>query len=171
MTICLYRDNIEDADLILLPYNYLVDPSIRSTLNVEWRNSIVIFDEAHNLESVASDASSFALSSVDIAACIKEMQDAIRTAQEQKQLEAMDKTAKSSKSSLDETKGRPSIDRCLHILQGLFQLESRIDSVTLAMIQGMNKVGKVCPGAWLLELFEGCGFSIEMVLEVLNLML
>jgi regulator of telomere elongation helicase 1 len=149
--------------LILLPYNYLVDPSIRSTLNVDWRNSVVIFDEAHNLESVASDASSFTLSSVDIAACIKEMQDAVRSLQDLKQLEAPGEKEKPSKTSKSASDERPNIDKCLHILRGLFQLESRIDGVALAMIQSMNKVGKVCPGAWLLELFESCGFSMEMV--------
>jgi hypothetical protein len=118
------------------------------------------------LEFVASDASSFSISSIDIAACIKEMQDAIRTVQELKQTEApAEKPSKAPKGPSDESKGRPNIDRCLHILRGLFQLESRIDSVTLATIPNMNKVGKVCQGAWLLELFEGCGFSIEMVLH------
>lgn len=46
------RDNSTNADIVLLPYNYLVDSSIRATLKIAWENSIVIFDEAHNLESV-----------------------------------------------------------------------------------------------------------------------
>jgi regulator of telomere elongation helicase 1 len=50
------RDVSQNADLILLPYNYLLDNSIRATLKLEWQNSVIIFDEAHNLERVASDA-------------------------------------------------------------------------------------------------------------------
>ena len=46
------RDNSTNADIVLLPYNYLVDASIRATLKIAWENSVVIFDEAHNLESV-----------------------------------------------------------------------------------------------------------------------
>ena len=34
---------------------------------INWNNAVVIFDEAHNLESVASDASSFELTSAQIA--------------------------------------------------------------------------------------------------------
>jgi regulator of telomere elongation helicase 1 len=72
--ICPYflsRQNVTSSELILLPYNYLIDASIRATLKVEWNDAIVILDEAHNLEKVASDASSFSLSSADIAACIQ----------------------------------------------------------------------------------------------------
>lgn len=67
----LSRQNATSSELILLPYNYLIDASIRATLKVEWNDAIVILDEAHNLEKVASDASSFSLSSADIAACIQ----------------------------------------------------------------------------------------------------
>ena len=67
----LSRQNVTSSELILLPYNYLIDASIRATLKVEWNDAIVILDEAHNLEEVASDASSFALTSADIAACIQ----------------------------------------------------------------------------------------------------
>ncbi len=35
----------------LLQYNYLVDARTRTGMkNVQWRNSILIFDEAHNVE-------------------------------------------------------------------------------------------------------------------------
>ena len=38
-----------DAELIFLPYNYLVDRSSRRALNIDLRDAVVIFDEAHNL--------------------------------------------------------------------------------------------------------------------------
>jgi regulator of telomere elongation helicase 1 len=66
----LSRQNVTSSELVLLPYNYLIDASIRATLKIEWKDAIVILDEAHNLEKIASDASSFTLSSGDISACI-----------------------------------------------------------------------------------------------------
>jgi Rad3-related DNA helicase len=46
---------------------------------VNWLNSVIIFDEAHNLEGVASDAASAELSSLDIAGAIAEL-DRVRGA-------------------------------------------------------------------------------------------
>ena len=37
------------ADILFAPYNYLIDRNLRKILGVDWNNSILIFDEAHNL--------------------------------------------------------------------------------------------------------------------------
>ena len=56
-----------------MPYNYLVDPTVRASLpDIDWQNSVVIIDEAHNLESVCTDSTSFELSAALISVCIKE---------------------------------------------------------------------------------------------------
>jgi len=33
-----------------LPYNYLIDSKTRGGLGIPWENSVLIFDEAHNIE-------------------------------------------------------------------------------------------------------------------------
>jgi len=39
------------ADLVFMPYNYLIDSKNRSGLNMlSLENSVLIFDEAHNVE-------------------------------------------------------------------------------------------------------------------------
>ena len=53
---------------------------MRASLKVQWSGAVLIFDEAHNVDSVACDASSFELSTTDIACCVEEMQAAIDTA-------------------------------------------------------------------------------------------
>ena len=47
----LSRDMAETADLIFMPYNYVLDGRTRMTLSsINWQGAVVIFDEAHNVE-------------------------------------------------------------------------------------------------------------------------
>lgn len=52
--------SVAGADLILLPYTYLLNPSVHaaSGLNEMLDGSVVIFDEAHNVEDVCREAAS-----------------------------------------------------------------------------------------------------------------
>lgn len=45
----LSRESQSEADIVLLPYQYLVDATARKLMNIDLYNSIIIFDEAHNL--------------------------------------------------------------------------------------------------------------------------
>ncbi|CAD8098779.1 unnamed protein product [Paramecium sonneborni] len=51
------RQRLDEADLILLPYNYLLEKEFQDYITID--NSILIFDEAHNVQSTAEDGSSF----------------------------------------------------------------------------------------------------------------
>ena len=42
-----------EADLVFCPYNYLIDPVIRKSMDVNIDNAVLIFDEAHNIEDNA----------------------------------------------------------------------------------------------------------------------
>ncbi|WMV22275.1 hypothetical protein MTR67_015660 [Solanum verrucosum] len=66
------RELHKTVDILFAPYNYLIDRGYRKSLNIQWTNSILIFDEAHNLESLCADAASFDLSSGLLTACISE---------------------------------------------------------------------------------------------------
>ncbi|XP_038718615.1 regulator of telomere elongation helicase 1 homolog isoform X1 [Tripterygium wilfordii] len=65
------------VDILFAPYNYLIDRGNRKSLNIDWNNSILIFDEAHNLESLCADAASFDLASGLLTACISEAKNCI----------------------------------------------------------------------------------------------
>lgn len=47
------------AEVIVCPYQYLIDPSVRSNFDI--KNDIVIIDEAHNIEGQCREAASFRL--------------------------------------------------------------------------------------------------------------
>ena len=55
------KNRAEFADVIMMPYNYLVDARIRDNYKIKFENSIIIIDEAHNIERVAEDVASFDL--------------------------------------------------------------------------------------------------------------
>lgn len=40
------------ADIVFMPYNYLIDPLIRETCDIKLDGNIVILDEAHNIEGM-----------------------------------------------------------------------------------------------------------------------
>ena len=44
-----------------MPYNYLIDPKIRENYKIDYENSIIIIDEAHNIENVSEEVASFEL--------------------------------------------------------------------------------------------------------------
>lgn len=71
------KDQQAIADIVFMPYNYIIDPLIRRSLTVDLRDSIIIIDEAHNLESVASDSASFDLSSLELKQCLSQIQQCI----------------------------------------------------------------------------------------------
>ena len=51
----LSRDMASTADIVFMPYNYLVDAKIRGGLKmVHWPNAVLVFDEAHNVEVIGS---------------------------------------------------------------------------------------------------------------------
>jgi regulator of telomere elongation helicase 1 len=43
------KERANFADIVFMPYNYLIDEKIRENYEIDWSNSILIFDEAHNI--------------------------------------------------------------------------------------------------------------------------
>lgn len=64
------RELLQNSEIVFSPYNYLVDPLIRSALNISLKDNIIIMDEAHNIEDSAREAASSRIS-------ISQLQEAI----------------------------------------------------------------------------------------------
>ncbi|KAG1696124.1 Regulator of telomere elongation helicase 1 [Nymphon striatum] len=67
------RELKNNADIIFMPYNYLLDSKARKRHGIEMKNCVVIFDEAHNIASVCENSSSVQLKSQDLATAISEV--------------------------------------------------------------------------------------------------
>jgi regulator of telomere elongation helicase 1 len=57
------KDRVAGADIIFMPYNYLIEEDIRASLKIDFQNSIIIFDEGHNVPSSCEEAASFSIDS------------------------------------------------------------------------------------------------------------
>uniref|UniRef100_A0A8P4GM88 Regulator of telomere elongation helicase 1 n=1 Tax=Dicentrarchus labrax TaxID=13489 RepID=A0A8P4GM88_DICLA len=66
----LSRSLKQQADVIFMPYNYLLDPKSRRAHNIELNGAVVIFDEAHNVEKTCEESTSFDLSPYDVASAV-----------------------------------------------------------------------------------------------------
>lgn len=64
------RDAAKEADVVLMPYNYVLDPSLHKQLPFDLAHCILIVDEAHNLPSVLSSAGCLSLSPLDVTTAI-----------------------------------------------------------------------------------------------------
>lgn len=48
----------ESAELVFCPYSYILDPRTRAAMDIDIKDSLIIFDEAHNIEDTAREAAS-----------------------------------------------------------------------------------------------------------------
>jgi len=71
------RELYQSADIIFLPYNYLLEDSIRNSLDIDFNGAVIIFDEAHNVQKLCEEASSFSIGAQDLALALKDIDDAV----------------------------------------------------------------------------------------------
>jgi regulator of telomere elongation helicase 1 len=136
----LTRDTANDADVIFMPYNYLTDPGSRRSLSQLWKDSIVIFDEAHNMESICSEAASFDLTASDIAMCIMEV----------------DRCKSIRESGMELATTEPVSEDDLGLLKLILkEFENALAAVALTG----SPLSATKPGSFITELFEAAGID------------
>jgi regulator of telomere elongation helicase 1 len=64
------RNKMENSQLILLTYNYIFYDKIRTQTEINLSNSIILIDEAHNIDKVCQEASSLTLTNNLIEMCL-----------------------------------------------------------------------------------------------------
>ncbi|KFO99724.1 Fanconi anemia group J protein, partial [Calypte anna] len=67
------RELMVGADIVFCPYNYLLDPQIRESMEINLKGQVVILDEAHNIEDSAREAVSFSVTESQLIAAREEL--------------------------------------------------------------------------------------------------
>ncbi|KAM1822970.1 hypothetical protein ACFX13_025632 [Malus domestica] len=147
----LSRELHKVVDILFAPYNYLIDPAFRKSLQVDWKNSILIFDEAHNLESICADAASFDLPSWLLTTCISEAKNCI------------DLSSKRREDSTDKSQN-PDDFAILRAL--LLKLEKRISEVPIES----KELGYTKPGPYIYELLADLNISHDTVPKLIAIL-
>eukprot|EP00062_Callorhinchus_milii_P027790 gi/632991517/ref/XP_007884664.1/ PREDICTED: TFIIH basal transcription factor complex helicase XPD subunit-like [Callorhinchus milii] len=76
----LARYSILHANLVVYSYHYLLDPKIAEVVSRELaRNSVVVFDEAHNIDNVCIDSLSVNITRRTLERCQTNMETLQRT--------------------------------------------------------------------------------------------
>uniref|UniRef100_A0A8C7YUV4 Regulator of telomere elongation helicase 1 n=1 Tax=Oryzias sinensis TaxID=183150 RepID=A0A8C7YUV4_9TELE len=157
----LSRSLKQQADIIFMPYNYLLDPKSRRAHNIELSGAVVIFDEAHNLEKMCEESSSFDLTPYDVAAAITAV-DRLLVEQAKEtgggEFTAEDVNVESLSSGL-----KLDITKLAKVKQILLDLEAAIDAYDVPTDRGVTK-----PGIFIYELLERAHLSYSTKTAVLE---
>lgn len=136
------KELVQDADITFMPYNYLLDPKARKANKVELNNTIVILDEAHNVEKLCEESASVQIKSSDIALAIDDVTHIMK---------AMSEDALGDS---DEPKDF-TVDDLALLKEMLLDLEKAVDDIEV-----INKLeGITHPASFMFELLEKANVS------------
>ncbi|CAL9703723.1 unnamed protein product [Knipowitschia caucasica] len=160
----LSRSLKQQADIIFMPYNYLLDPKSRRAHNIELSKAVVIFDEAHNVERTCEESTSFDLTPFDVASAITAVDRLLSDqAKDLKEGLADSFSADSLGPGL-----KVDIETMAKVKQILLDLEATIDSFPVPKDKGLTK-----PGIFIYELLERAHLTYRskaVVLEAVDQM-
>uniref|UniRef100_A0A3Q1JAH5 Regulator of telomere elongation helicase 1 n=1 Tax=Anabas testudineus TaxID=64144 RepID=A0A3Q1JAH5_ANATE len=139
----LSRSLNKQADVVFMPYNYLLDPKSRRAHNIELNGAVVIFDEAHNVEKTCEESTSFDLTPYDVASAISAV-DRLLVEQAKEASRGDSVTEDFNVESLNSSKQFFSV-----LTEILLDLEAAIDSYDVPADKGITK-----PGIFIYELLE-----------------
>ncbi|KRY17128.1 Regulator of telomere elongation helicase 1 [Trichinella patagoniensis] len=163
------REGVEEADLILMPYNYVLDPTTRRVNKINLSGNILIFDEAHNLEKVCEESASFSFTSKDFAAALREAQDALRLLIDDQETirKQRDETEELFGSDALQLKLATLPDVDMNVLSNQIVLLEKVEqefceAVSAATSEGNLEEGITLPGHFLSDILLKAGIRPDM---------
>ncbi|XP_068928720.1 regulator of telomere elongation helicase 1 isoform X1 [Petaurus breviceps papuanus] len=144
----------QQADIIFMPYNYLLDSKTRRAHNIDLKGTVVIFDEAHNVEKVCEESASFDLTPFDLASGL----DAInQVLEEQTKLLQQNEIHAEFNMELDNSGLKMELEDIAKVKIILLKLESVIDAIELPE----NNTGMTKPGSYIFDLFAEAHITFQ----------
>lgn len=144
-----------EADIVFLPYNYVLDPKLLKSFSLKLENSIVILDEAHNVEKVCQDAASVKIASSDVATCIEDLTYIMQQLEGNESIEFGDEDAPDF-----------NIEDCAKLKEMMLDLEKVIDDV-----DQVTSKGRTFPGGKIFELLSEAKIThetFEMIIRLID---
>lgn len=149
-TACPYylsREIATTADIIFMPYNYLLDPRILKSFKINLNDSVVILDEGHNVEKVCEESASIQFASSDITNCINDIAHVMKMLNKDEDLlEFVDEEDVEKDFTLED------LAKLQEIMLSLEKEIDRIDGV-------MARVGRTFPGSKIFEIFRAASID------------
>ena len=150
------------ASVIFTPYNYLLDQSMNRAQQFELKNSVVIFDEGHNIEKVCEESVSTELRSGTLALSMREIRKIIeKLNEEDEKNKLLEET--NNESNLNELTKDLDVENVAHFLIILSNIERAIDD-RLANIDS----NKAIETEILFEIMEQAGLGFKNSNQILS---
>ncbi|NXW43810.1 RTEL1 helicase, partial [Nyctiprogne leucopyga] len=150
----LSRSLKQQADIIFMPYNYLLDSKSRRAHNLDLKGTVVILDEAHNVEKLCEESSSFDLTPHDLASAMDTINVLL---EEQAKLVQQNEINAEFNMELASSGLNMELEDLAKIKKILLQLESAIDAVELPP----NNSGVTKAGSYIFELFAEAQITFQ----------
>uniref|UniRef100_A0A8C2T0Q7 Regulator of telomere elongation helicase 1 n=1 Tax=Coturnix japonica TaxID=93934 RepID=A0A8C2T0Q7_COTJA len=157
----LSRSLKQQADIIFMPYNYLLDAKSRRAHNIDLKGTVIILDEAHNVERLCEESSSFDLTAYDLASAI----DVINLVLEE-QAKVVQQNEVNAEFNMESISSglNMELEDIAKIKKILLQLESAIDAVELPP----NDSGVTKDGSYIFELFAKAQITFQTKTSLLE---
>ncbi|XP_052867380.1 regulator of telomere elongation helicase 1 homolog [Anopheles cruzii] len=153
----LSKELVDRADILFMPYNYLLDAKARKANNLNLQNSIIILDEAHNVEKMCEESGSSQISSTDIALAIQDITSVMEAMNDSGGLPGMD--------AEDEKKDFTLEDLVL-LKEMIISLEKEVDAIPIEFSKGTSFAG-----TYVFDLLEKANINFAnkgVILQVTN---
>ncbi|KFB40137.1 AGAP000634-PA-like protein [Anopheles sinensis] len=155
----LSKELVEKADMLFMPYNYLLDAKARKANNLSVQNSVIILDEAHNVEKMCEETGSTHIRSSDIALAIEDTSSIISSFVDAGGAAGLDTDGDGEKLEF-------TMDDLVLLKEMLLSIEKAVDDIPILFSQKGSTFG----GTYIFELLEKANVKFgnaNVILQVL----